>query len=556
MKKHLFCFIMLLMACFIEAQELRNPFNYPILLSGNFGELRSNHFHSGIDFKTQGVEGKPVHAVADGFVSRISVTPGGYGNALYIDHPDGTTTVYGHLLSFPTVIAAYVKEQQYEQESFSVNLKPAREQFPVKKGELIALSGNTGSSGGPHLHFEIRDTKTEEVLDPIMYYRDRITDTKPPRIQGIMVYPVVGEGVVNGSKLKQAFTNMTVRDGVPCIAGKIEAWGKIGLGVKAYDYMDNTHHIYGVKEIVLKADSQVIFHSEIDRFPITESRALNSFTDYADWIENRSFYMKSFIEPGNRLPFLKGRNRGYITIYEERVYHLEYILADAYGNTARLFVEITGKEQTIPSPDAVRERFYWAGDNRFGAKGIRLSIPKGNLYDDIWFRYKVKEDSTRLSATHILHDSPVALHRYAQLSLHLQKDTLQNKNQYGIVRQLNGRTSWIGGTYRNGWLDASIRELGQYALAQDVTPPVIHPIEPAKWMSRQCFVFRLTDNLSGVKTYRGEIDGQYVLFERDNKSVITYRFDKERLQHGQHLLRLIVTDNCGNETVYEHSFDW
>ena len=540
-----------------EAQQLRKPMDIPVLLSGNFGELRSNHFHSGIDFKTQGVEGKPIHSVQDGYVSRISVSPWGYGNGLYITHPDGTTTVYGHLQKFSQKITAYLKEKQYEQESFNVNLSLTPDELPVKEGELVALSGNTGSSGGPHLHFEVRDTETEEPMDPIEYYKDLIKDTQAPKIQGIMVYSRPGKGVVNGSRRKLELKPVTAKNGKQTLTGKIEAWGEIGLAVKGYDYMDNTSNIYGIKDITLTADSQVIFHSNLDRFAFDESRYLNSFTDFEEWKEHRSFYIKSFVDPGNRLRFIESLNRGILTIDEPRTYHLTYQLADAFGNTTRLSIQIEGKEQPIPEVDTENtELFHWWSDNRFGAKGIRLTIPKGNLYDDLYFRYSVKEDSTALGATHILHNKPVAFHKSAKLSLRLQTDTLENKQQYGIVRLQNGRRSWTGGVYRNGWVDADIKEMGSYTLGQDLVPPTITPLNPATWVSKQAIALRLSDNLSGVQTYRGEIDGQYVLFEMNSKSVITYHFDKERLARGKHTLKLVVTDACGNQSTYTYPFTW
>ncbi|WP_280765407.1 M23 family metallopeptidase [Parabacteroides sp. PFB2-10] len=541
----------------VRAQELPNPFNFPILLSGNFGELRSNHFHAGIDFKTQGAEGKPTHAVKEGYVSRISVSPGGYGNALYLDHPDGTTTVYGHLLRFTDSIAAYVKEQQYEQERFNVNLHPAADRFPVRRGEVIALSGNTGSSGGPHLHFEVRDTKSEEILDPLPYFSRQLTDKRPPRIQGVMFYPVEGEGVINDSKRKREYKQFTPRDGAQTLVGTIQAWGKIGIAVKAYDYMDNTHNVYGVKEIVLKADGDTLYRSYIDRYAFDESRYINSFIDYEEWIDRRSFYMKSFVEPGNKLRFIGSRNRGYLTIQEERTYHLEYILTDGMGNQTRLAIRVEGKEQDIPAPETTgRELFFWGSDNRFGAKGIRLTIPRGNLYDTFYFKYEAKEDSSALAPIHQLHDKPLAFHQQAQLSLRLDKDTLENKQQYGIVRIQKGRRSWVGGSYRNGWIDATIHELGNYSIDIDNQPPTITPLDPANWIRKQQFNFRLSDSLSGINSYRGEIDGQYILFEMNNRSVLTYRFDKEKLTRGAHTLTLTVKDGAGNESHYTHDFVW
>ena len=541
----------------IAAQALRNPFDFPILLSGSFGELRSNHFHSGIDFKTQGAEGKAIHAVQAGYVARIAVSPWGYGNALYLAHPDGTTTVYGHLQRFNARIAAYLKEQQYAQERFQVDLSLTPDQIPVEAGEVVAWSGNTGSSGGPHLHFEVRDTESEEVLDPLERYIDQVTDTRPPSIQGLLVVPMPGKGVVNGSARKLKPALVTAKNGKQQVQGRIEAWGEIGLAVRANDYMDHTTNVYGVRVIRLSVDSTEIFHSDLDRFAFSETRYLNSLVDYEEWQTNHAFYMRSFVEPGNRLRFLEAEERGILRIDEPRTYQVLYTLADLAGNTTHLSFQIEGKPQAIPQPDTTGvEWFHWQSENRFGAKGIRLTIPKGNLYNDVPFRYSVERDSNALAAIHRLHDKPVALHQRARLSLFLQHDTLADKRQYGVVRLQKGRATWIGGTYRKGWIDAEIRELGEYTLRQDTQPPRITPLRPKQGGAARRLQFRLTDNLSGVERYRGEIDGHYALFEMDAKSVITYRFDPDRLARGKHQLKLTVVDACGNEAVHTETFVW
>ena len=541
----------------IAAQALRNPFDFPILLSGSFGELRSNHFHSGIDFKTQGAEGKAIHAVQAGYVARIAVSPWGYGNALYLAHPDGTTTVYGHLQRFNARIAAYLKEQQYAQERFQVDLSLTPDQIPVEAGEVVAWSGNTGSSGGPHLHFEVRDTESEEVLDPLERYIDQVTDTRPPSIQGLLVVPMPGKGVVNGSARKLKPTLVTAKNGKQQVQGRIEAWGEIGLAVRANDYMDHTTNVYGVRVIRLSVDSTEIFHSDLDRFAFSETRYLNSLVDYEEWQTNHAFYMRSFVEPGNRLRFMEAEERGILRIDEPRTYQVLYTLADLAGNTTHLSFQIEGKPQAIPQPDTTGvEWFHWQSENRFGAKGIRLTIPRGNLYNDVPFRYSVERDSNALAAIHRLHDKPVALHQRARLSLFLQHDTLADKRQYGVVRLQKGRAAWIGGTYRKGWIDAEIRELGEYTLRQDTQPPRITPLRPKQGGAARRLQFRLTDNLSGVERYRGEIDGHYALFEMDAKSVITYRFDPDRLTRGKHQLKLTVVDACGNEAVHTETFVW
>lgn len=538
------------------AQTFQSPLDIPILLSANFGELRPNHFHSGLDLKTQGSVGKTVRAPKEGYISRISVSPYGYGNALYLTHPDGTTTVYGHLLRFSDSIAAYVKDQQYKQETFRIDLTPAPEQFPVKAGQKIASSGNSGSSGGPHLHFEVRDTKTEEPLDPLDYFKEKLIDTKPPRIYSIMIYPLNEKGIINGTNKPVAFNLTPAKNGMQTVADKITAWGEIGVAVKAYDYMDNTTNIYGVKEVRLTADTTLLFHSCIERFAFHEGRYINSLIDYATYREKGSLYMKCFVEPGNRLRFIESNNDGVLVIDQPRNYKMEYQLTDAFGNKAVLHFDITGKEEPIPTPDSVStELFRFYSDNRFGAKGIRLTVPKGSLYTHLRFLYSAKEDSTGYADIHALHTQAVPLHKSARLSLRILRDTLTNTEQYGIAKINKNYRSWVGGTYRNGWIDADINELGKYTVVADKTAPQITPIDPANWLKTKKFTFKISDNLSGIATYKGCIDGQFALFELDGKTAsLTYKLDRKRVAPGTHVLTLVVTDGCGNQSAYTHNF--
>jgi murein DD-endopeptidase MepM/ murein hydrolase activator NlpD len=517
------------------------------LLSGNFGELRSDHFHAGIDFKTQNVEGKPVHAVQDGYVARIVVSPWGYGNALYINHPNGITTVYGHLQRFADRLAAYVKGQQYAQESFALDLSFPPEQFPVSKGQIIALAGNTGTSAGPHLHFEVRNTETGMLHDPLEYYKDRIKDTRAPGIEGFMAYPVEGKGVINGSSRK-----MEIKQ-----TGSIEAWGEIALAVKAYDHMDGVSNIYGVRRIAMAIDTQVVFSSHIDCFPPAETRYINAFIDYEAWKTQRSFYMKTFVEPGNRLSFIKHINRGILHINEERIYHISFRLRDLYGNLAQHTLLIQGRKQDIPAPQTEGEYFHWKSENRFAAKGIRLTIPAGNLYDDIYFRYETQTSPIASDDVHILHNRPVPLHDKALLSLRLPTNASAAKEKYGVICLQGRRTVWIGGLHRDGWIDASIRELGHYTIMSDEQPPLITPVNPAAWINSRRITLRISDNLSGIQTYRGEIDGQFALFEFDGKKgLAVYRFDRTKLARGRHELCFTLTDACGNHSEYNHTFVW
>jgi hypothetical protein len=540
------------------AQQMRNPFDFPIMLSGNFGEFRANHLHSGIDFKTQQREGRPVHAVCDGYVSRIAVSPWGYGNVIYMTHGDSLVTVYAHLQRFADSLAACVEAKQYEAESFRIDLNLPPGLFVFSRGDVIGYSGNSGSSGGPHLHFEVRDARTGEALDPLPFYGGQVKDLRPPMLHSLMVCPSEGLGVANGSPEKLTLHPEASQDDSLSFGHKVEAWGRIGFALNANDYMDGTANVYGVKEIVASVDGREFFRSCIDRFLLTESRGINAWTDYETWVGQKRFYAKTFVEPGNHFRFITGRNRGFVTIDEPRAYRIDFRLTDAAGNTSLYTLHITGREQPVPAPATEGATpFYHRSDNHFGAKGIRLHIPRKSLYGHLYFRYRVMPDSGGTADIHMLHDKPVPLHRPARLSLRLHRDDAASGRQYGIVALQNGRKSWKGGVYRDGWVDAEISELGVYTAGVDSVAPKITPVDTAQWAALQTVSFRLTDNLSGVDAWRVTIDGKYALFRMDGKkALITYTFDPKRLSRGKHVLRLTAADACGNEAAYDTEFEW
>ena len=279
-----------------------SPFDFPLLLSGNFGELRANHFHGGVDFKTQGVVGKPIRCIADGYISRVTVTPGGYGQAVYITHTNGLTSVHGHLHQFMDEVQQAVEAYQYEHETFAVDLTFEPDRFPLKQGEVFALAGNEGYSFGPHLHMEIRRTDTGEYIDPLQFYTDQVKDNTAPRASHIMLYPQAGKGVVNGSQRKKIFSLV---GGQP-----ITAWGQISAGIKAYDYMDGTSNNYGVRSVKLYVDSVEVFSSTVDGFLPNENRMINAWTDYEEYATRNSWFMRSRILPGNTWRMLQADEEG------------------------------------------------------------------------------------------------------------------------------------------------------------------------------------------------------------------------------------------------------
>jgi hypothetical protein len=401
--------------------------------------------------------------------------------------------------------------------------------------------------------------RNNELIDPLIFYKSYVPDTRKPHVRGLMVYPVEGKGMVNGSNRKQNIELKTDKNDNPLITATIEAWGEIGLGIRAVDRMDGTGFSYGIKDILQTVDSVETFRSYADRFSHGESRYINSYTDYEEWSRSRTFYIKTFVEPGCHLRFTASRNSGKITINEERIYHVNIILTDLYGNTCNVPVKIKGKEQEITPPDTTGAKLMrWYDYNTFISKGISLTIPRNSLYSNLYMHYSSSVSQPFHSAVHTLHPLPVPLHEPAQLSIFIEHTHEQSDTErFGtvLINALTGKFSWIGGVYRDGWIDAGISELGTYAVIRDTVPPVITPVEPDKWNGKKQVNLRITDDLSGIATYRGEIDGKYALFEFDGKTaMLSYRFDSERLYPGYHHLILIVTDRCGNKSEYRYAF--
>ena len=541
--------------------QIEPPMRIPLLMSGNFGELRKNHFHSGIDLKTAGVTGQKVYSIDEGYISRISISPYGYGKALYIDHPSGITTVYGHLNRFTRKLDSLVKARQYAAESFGINLTFPAGELPVRRGELIAFSGNTGSSGGPHLHFEIRDTQTEEILNPLTCFRHQIKDTRTPDIKSLMIYPE--GGIVNGSARKKQIPVTRRSDGTPRIEVPVTAWGKIGIGLKAYDYMDGTTNTYGIYSIELQVDSQTVFSFKSDRFSFGESRYLNSLIDYEEYRAKRSFFIKSYIDPGNRLRMCTApaNGPGILKIDREKEYRCTYILRDAYHNTTTLSFTILGVKQPLPPvPGKQQEQLGWDEAHTIRKNDMKLEIPAGALYNDLRFEYKQEKKEKGqpyYSDIYHIHRPGTPLHLYSELTVRIADDTLRNKSRYYLVK-IDKEETPVTGKYDDGFYTVRIREFGKYAVRADLTPPSVVPVGAEKWVRNGVIRYRIRDEESGIRSYRGEIDGRFALFEEDGKSpVISYRLDKERLERGKkHELKLTVTDNCGNIKEVYTSFMW
>ncbi len=556
--------ILFTFSVFGQTNEYTSPVKIPIFLSGSFAELRSNHFHSGIDIKTQGVTGVPVYSVADGYISRIFVSPSGYGLALYINHPNGTTSVYGHLESFRDDIARYVKNIQYERESFRVDLQVPKEHFPVKQGEFIGRSGNSGSSGGPHLHFEIRDTQTEEPLNPL-HYPFPIKDSTPPRIYSLMITSLNEYGHVDFQAEKKTFP-VVFTDGKYQIQNNpiIPVYGMVGFAIQANDFFDGSNNRCGVYSIRLFWDGELYYSFKMDRFSFAEGRFVNSHTDFEEFIQTKRRFHKTWIDPGNRLRIYDYvRNNGQLRVTDGNIHMVRFELKDLHGNTSILNFRVESKAgQVERTKTPFSQLLKYEQANRFREENIRIDFPEKTFYDDVEFKWKQKPASEKfLSDIHVVHRNTVPLHSSARLSIKTEKleKRLQEKALLVTVDTLTQKISAAGGHYDNGWVAGDIRSFGNYAVVLDTVPPRIVPLsirDKSALTESSRIRFRISDDLSGINEITGTFDKKWALFEYDAKTdMITHYFDAERFELGKrHDFVLKVTDNKGNESTYEASF--
>ena len=522
------------------------PFDFPITFSGNFGEIRANHFHGGLDFKTGGTIGKPVRALADGYISRIRVTHGS-GYVLDVTYDNGYSTINRHLSAFVGDIARRIEDLQYEKESWEVEITPDPDEYPVKAGQIIALSGNTGYSFGPHLHLDMIETATDEYIDPLPFFMDKVKDKTAPRAEGIMLFPQPGKGVVEGKQTRRAFPAHPTKP--------ITAWGLIGAGIRAYDYMDGVQNKYGVKTVILEVDGEEVFRSTVDRFAYEENRYINSWT--------HGQYMKSFIEPGNRLRMLQASNgnRGLVEINEERPYRFVYTLSDALGNTSKVRFTVQGQKTTI-APVEHREKYAlkWDKVNYLQEPGLELVIPKGMLYDDVLLNYSVRADSGDIAFTYQLNDTRIPMHGACDLRIGLRRRPVEDMTKYYVAGvTARGGKYRIGGKYEDGVMKVRIRDLGTYTVAVDTVPPVITPLNQAQWGRTGKIIFKAKDKETGINTYRGTIDGKYALFGKPNSisGNLVCELDPKHVEKGgKHVVEMTVTDGCGNRTTEQFDFVW
>lgn len=570
MKQILSTILLLTLGLTISSQTLQPiahdyyipPVKIPIFLAGNFAELRPNHFHAGIDIKTQGKIGIPVYAAAEGYISRIAITPSGYGNVLYINHPNGTSTVYGHLNSFSPKIEEYIRKLQYEKETFSIDQIVPEGLIPVAKDEQIAKSGNAGSSGGPHLHFEIRRTQEQIMLNPLLYIP--VKDKTKPIIQALMVYPVSEDASISGKQTPQRLEVILSGDEY-LLKNKqtITVSGEIGFGIQAIDLLDGSANKCGIYSIKLIIDNELIYSFSMDKYVLDESRYINSHMDYEYALRTGKRFYRTWKEPGNKLSIYDPNEKeGIFKATDGKIHQVKYEVADLNGNTTNLEFQIEAKDIQVSPREIKGELFKYNHKNHIKDDDIVFTIPEGALYNNIDFIYKKGPAIQKFySPVYQLHTPYIPLHfacplRIKATNLPVQ---LQDKAMLAQIDPATGRIFSATGKYVDGWIEGNIRVLGNYAIAVDTTAPKITLLSiPGKKpaVETNSISFKVTDNLSGIDTFRGTIDGQWVLFEYDAKNnLISYTFDKKRFQFNKnHVIDFSVTDFKGNTSTFNTKF--
>ncbi|MGB3607386.1 M23 family metallopeptidase [Psychroserpens sp.] len=557
--KHLFILLFTFNLCFSQSpypqDYFRSPLDVTLVLSGSFAELRSNHFHSGLDIKTQQRTGLAVFAAAQGYVSRIKVSHYGYGKALYITHPNGYVTVYAHLEKFSPAIQKYVKDCQYQKETYEIELFPSPTELPISTNDLVAYSGNSGSSGGPHLHFEIRDNQ-ERPINPMLFGLD-VADNKSPVITDIYAYPKNRNSHIENSKSRKELRLIPLQNG-DYTSEPVEAFGDIGFGIAGYDQQDLANNKNGISNIQAFYNGAKRYEMDFKRFSFSETRHLNRFIDFEIYKDKRTRVQKLFVETGNTLSMLKDvENDGYITVEDSTNSVYKVRLRDYKGNESWLSIPIKGRpsKEVLEAPEIKPNTYILANQsNELEKENIKVYFPKQTFYDNFHIDFNVRNDTLKL------HRDIIPLNKTYTITYDIanyandEKDKLFIASLYGYYQ----RPSYISTKRIGDKLSARTKSLGTFALTRDSVSPTIKPLnfQDGQWLSKlNELKVKIDDDLSGISNYRATINGKWILMEYEyKKNTLTYDFEDGISKSTENNLKLIVTDNVGNNTTFEATF--
>lgn len=539
-------------------KDFRSPLDIPMSLAGNYGEPRRLHFHSGLDFRTNQVEGLNVYAVADGYVSRINVSGSGYGKALYITHNNGYTTVYGHLQRFSDKIEKRLQQEQYSKESFSVDFVLKKNELPVTQSEIVAYSGNTGGSGGPHLHFEVRDS-LERAINPLLF-GFKLLDNIKPTMAYIKFYPQDEKKYYsNGYRVRTIGTN-----GIFQVAGNVVNLNanRVSFSVNTTDKINGSGFTMGVYGMKMFVDGQKKFEFNMNRMMFSERRNVIAHIDYPIFMnENRHCFHKCFVEPADECSIYNDvQNRGLVDLSDGKPKAIKIEIYDFAGNisTCEFTMQKSNTAQAFKTEKLEYDQMLFPfKQNEFKNNEISISIPPKMIFDTVPLKYKRVETDEQnfFSAIHQLGKVTTLLLDYVQLKLKTTKPLPAGQAEKAVVVWKNEHGNWVskGGIYDGKMLTTTTREFGDYSIQIDTTPPRITAINiaPEKYMRLQkTIVFKIADNLSGIKSYKTYIDNKFVISEYDAKTARLFHRLDSNLAVGNHEFKIVVKDERNNEAIH------
>lgn len=541
---------------FPEKNYPQHYFIYPvknvrISLSANFGELRTNHYHMGLDCRTDQAENKTTVAAADGYVSRISVAPFGFGRAIYINHPNGLTTVYGHLNKFFPALEVYLKQKQYELESWSVSLNLTPDEFPVKQGQFIALSGNTGGSMGPHVHFEIRDTKTDKVLNPLLFNLP-IPDKVPPTIVALYMF----------DRCKSTYSQSPVRIPLKWSGNKFVSVQdvvtvptyKVSFGITANDKQSGSTNPNGIYEGIIYLDNQAINGFQLDSISYDETRYLNAHIDYKTRASGGPY-----IQHFSRLPgypqgvYRDFVNDGVIDLEDMDVHPVKLEVKDANGNKTTIefnikrgFIRETGKGSVVSNEKDFHPLFV----NVYEDSTVQVYLDDKALYDSVKFSLGSKKSASTESVSDVFSILSGLVPSQTAFTVRLKAtDQVPYPDKVLMKRTWKGRSDYVKTEQQGDWFTGKFRAFGDFELVSDTVPPTITGGFPnnSNLTGRRSIIFTPHDNTGEIRNFRAELNGKWLMFSNDKGRNFIYHFD-EHCPKGKNELKIMVEDLAGNTT--------
>ena len=524
--------------------DYKSPLGIPLVLASNFGELRPNHFHMGIDLKTEGRTGFNIYSIDDGYVSRVKVSAYGYGKVVYVDHPNGKTSVYAHCLEFKGNIDSLVKSTQVKEQNYEVDIYPTKDVLPVKKGQIIAISGNTGGSTAPHVHFEIRDTKSEHAINPLLYGFD-LADHKAPEIRNVKVYSITKDGYryPNKSKLvpvtKGAEGYFVSGNTLTIPASYLTKSGGIGLAFDVIDRLDGAANQCGLYGSVLTINGDTIFGQQTKRIPFESTRYVNCHKDYQEYQVNKRKFHKCFKTTENDLPIYIKEGNGIFHAEPGTTYNVNYTAYDVKDNKSTLsFDLVVSAGEFAPDETLVPDLSYLVPGSSLKVEGKGASVQFG--YASTYEPMKIDRETL----DYIVGDAATPVHNAYRLFI--DKSRIGQNNYVEFITAKGRRKTFIL-LETEGLYYCEPNCFGSYTLKTDNTPPTIQSVNfttKSTVYNRKLMEWKIADSETGINDYDLFIDGEWKLLEYDYKTGLV-TFNTEGME-GEKDIKVIVKDEAGN----------